>query len=117
VTRVQAMGTNALACPGDISEPSQVQEVVAATFARFERLDILVNNAGVSGIGQTLVELSLDEWNRIIKIDLTSTFLCCRAVVPQMLAQGGGRIVNVASIFGNSGRCGQYSLLGSQKPA
>jgi 3-oxoacyl-[acyl-carrier protein] reductase len=103
---VEAMGAEALACPGDISDPVQVKSMIEATVARFERLDILVNNAGIGGRGLTLLELTLDEWERFLKIDLTGVFLCCQAAVPLMMRRGGGKIVNLSSIFGLSGAAG-----------
>jgi 3-oxoacyl-[acyl-carrier protein] reductase len=103
---VEAVDGEALACPGDVSDPVQAQMMVKATVARFERLDILVNNAGIGGHGHTLLEVTLDEWERFIKIDLTGVFLCCQAAAPQMMRQGNGKIVNLSSIFGLSGAAG-----------
>ncbi len=103
---VAAMDVNVFQCPGDIADPETVRGMVDATVARFKRLDILVNNAGVGGTGQKLIELAVEEWDRIIRVDLTGTFLCCRAAAPEMIAQGGGAIVNVASVFALSGAVG-----------
>ena len=67
------------------------------------RIDILVNNAGISGPTMPVVDYPLDEWRRIIDIDLNGVFYCCKAVVPGMIPRGYGRIVNVASIAGKEG--------------
>jgi 3-oxoacyl-[acyl-carrier protein] reductase len=76
-----------------------VREVVD----RWGRLDVLVNNAGITGRSFPIWELGDEDWRRVIEVDLTSVFLCCRAAVRVMLAQGAGRIVNIASIAGKEG--------------
>jgi 2-dehydro-3-deoxy-L-rhamnonate dehydrogenase (NAD+) len=73
------------------------------TEAAFGRIDILVNNAGIAGATMPVVDYPLDEWRRIIDINLNGVFYCCRAVVPGMKARGYGRIVNIASIAGKEG--------------
>src|SRR5271166_3110168 len=79
--------------------------------ARFGRLDVLVNNAGIAGPNMSTWEYPIDAWAEVLEINLTGTFLCCRAVVPTMIAQGYGRIVNIASIAGKEGNpnAGAYS--------
>jgi len=71
--------------------------------AREGRIDILVNNAGIAGMNAVTWDYPVDEWNRIMAINLGGTFHCCRAVVPAMIAAGYGRIVNIASIAGKEG--------------
>lgn len=104
--RVEATGVQAAVCPGDVADPAQVDGIVQGLLAHFGRLDILVNNAGIGGRGHTLLETTIDEWNRMIAVDLTGAFLCCRATVPHMIAAGSGKIVNVSSVFGLSGSAG-----------
>ncbi len=104
--RIQATRAQAVACPADVADSAQVDRMVEGLLARFGRLDILVNNAGIGGRGHTLLENTLDEWNRTIAVDLTGVFLCCRAAVPHMIAAGSGKIVNVSSVFGLSGAAG-----------
>ncbi len=99
-------GAQALACPADVSDAQQVQAMVEAAVARFGRLDILVNNAGIGGRGHTLLEVTPQEWERMIAVDLTGVFQCCQAVVPHILRQGGGKIVNISSVFGVHGAAG-----------
>ncbi|HET9017741.1 MAG TPA: SDR family NAD(P)-dependent oxidoreductase [Thermomicrobiaceae bacterium] len=90
----------------DVADPTDVARLVEAARAAFGGVDVLVNNAGIGGVGKTLLELSLDEWQRMIDVDLTSVFLCCRAVVPLMLEAGRGSIVNLSSITGVEGTAG-----------
>ena len=87
----------------DVTEPADVEQAVQNTLAQLGAIDILVNNAGVSGPTLPTWEYPLHEWERVIATDLTSVYLCCRAVVPVMLEQDGGRIVNIASVAGKEG--------------
>ncbi len=86
----------------DVSVEGDVQRLVDETLSRFGRIDVLVNNAGIAA-SSTLVETDLDEWNRILAVDLTGVFLCSRAVTPTMMAKGGGAIVNIGSQLGFRG--------------
>ena len=83
----------------DVSDPASVDRAAAAT----GKVDILVNSAGIAGNNAKVWEMSIEDWRRVVDIDLTGTFLCCRAVVPQMIEAGYGRIVNIASIAGKEG--------------
>jgi 3-oxoacyl-[acyl-carrier protein] reductase len=76
---------------------------VQTTQAAFGKIDLLVNNAGIAGTNAKLWETTPEEWRRVVEINLNGPFLCCRAVVPQMLKNGYGRIVNIASIAGKEG--------------
>ena len=87
----------------DVTEPASVEQAVQDTMAQLGAIDVLVNNAGVSGPTLPTWEYPLEEWDRVISADLTSVFLCSRAVIPFMLEQEGGRIVNVASVAGKEG--------------
>ena len=87
----------------DVTEPASVEQAVQDTLAQLGVIDILVNNAGVAGPTLPTWEYPLHEWDRVISTDLTSVFLCCRAVVPVMRENGGGRIVNVSSVAGKEG--------------
>lgn len=90
----------------DVADEESVARMVAEANERFGGIDILVNNAGIGGTGKTLLEVSRDEWERMILVDLTSVFLCCQAVVPVMLEQGRGAIINLSSITGVEGTVG-----------
>lgn len=103
---LRAQGCSVLARQGDVSQLDDVQAMVDTTLESWGRVDILVNNAGIGGAGKTLLELELDEWQRMIDVDLTAAFLCCRAVVPHMIEQKRGSIVNIASITGQMGVAG-----------
>jgi 2-dehydro-3-deoxy-L-rhamnonate dehydrogenase (NAD+) len=87
----------------DVANEAQVSDAVAATVTRLGGIDILVANAGITGPNAPTWEYPPDEWRRVLEIDLTGVFLCCRAVVPVMRAARYGRIVNIASIAGKEG--------------
>ncbi|MEL7138923.1 MAG: SDR family NAD(P)-dependent oxidoreductase, partial [Pseudomonadota bacterium] len=84
----------------DLTDWDAVRSAAARTVAEMGAIDILVNNAGIAGMNTTVAEYPVEEWRRVIAIDLDSVFHCCKAVVPGMVAAGYGRIVNVASIAG-----------------
>jgi len=86
-----------------VTRPEDVERAVETVHARWGRLDIVVNNAGITGRSVPLWELSDDDWHQVIACDLTSVFLVSRAAVRRMLAAGGGRIINIASIAGKEG--------------
>ncbi len=89
-----------------VVELSAEADVAAATQAAVQqhgRIDILVNNAGITGGNGTTWELAPDVWRRVIEVNLIGPYLTCRAVVPQMVKQGYGRIVNIASVAGKEG--------------
>ena len=87
----------------DVSDDSSVQKALQATLADLGRIDILVNNAGIAGKNVPTVDYPIEEWQRVLRINLTSQFLCCRAVAPHMVKARYGRIVNIASIAGKEG--------------
>jgi 3-oxoacyl-[acyl-carrier protein] reductase len=87
----------------DITDKDAVAQAARATEAALGGIDILVNNAGIAGANKKTWEYEPDEWQEVIELDLTAVFLCCRAVVPGMIGQNYGRIVNVASIAGKEG--------------
>lgn len=94
-------GKKAFPFTGDVSNENNVKEMVETTKKRCGKIDILVNNAGISpkkeGRKANLTEISLDEWNKVIAVNLTSVFLCCKAVLPYLIEQKGGRIINISS--------------------
>jgi len=87
----------------DVSDHGSVDEFVARVLHRHGRLDVLVNNAGVAGPTAPVEEYPVDEWRRVLDVNLTGTFLCTRRCIPPMRTRGYGRIVNIASIAGKDG--------------
>jgi NAD(P)-dependent dehydrogenase (short-subunit alcohol dehydrogenase family) len=87
----------------DVADLASVQKSCDATLKEFGRIDILVNNAGIAGPTVPVVDYPLEDWHRVINIDLNGPFHCCRVVVPHMVKSGYGRIVNIASIAGKEG--------------
>jgi len=81
----------------DVTDGQQVENMVSQTLSEFGRIDILVNNAGIDFRG-SVVDMTDEAWEQIINVSLRGTFYCCRAVLPQMIKQGYGKIVNLSSI-------------------
>ena len=86
----------------DVSNFKNVKETVE-TIVESSKIDILINNAGITGSTSSLWDYDVDEWNKIIQINLMGTFNCCKCVVPYMIKNDYGRIVNVASVAGKDG--------------
>lgn len=97
---IEDAGGHALFVKTDVSQSSQVQVLVEKTIERFGRLDYAVNNAGVGGESVPTADISEEGWNRVIGINLTGVWLCMKYEIEAMLENGGGAIVNVASILG-----------------
>ena len=87
----------------DVSNYDSIQTALKKTLQDFGKIDVLVNNAGVAGINTPTVDYPVEEWERVMRINLTSQFLCCRAVAPHMVKAKYGRIVNIASVAGKEG--------------
>ena len=90
----------------DVAEATGGEELVAYTMREFGRVDILVNNAGI-GANKRALECSLEEWERVIRINLTGAFLCSQAAGRQMVKQGYGKIINICSLSGQRGGIGR----------
>ncbi|UFZ04995.1 SDR family oxidoreductase [Bradyrhizobium ontarionense] len=97
------IGPEVLALKVDVTDTVAVEGARDATLAAFGTIDILVNNAGIAGINKTVWETDLEEWRKVLRINLDGPFICAKAIVPVMLKQAYGRIVNVASIAGKEG--------------
>ncbi|HYL23343.1 MAG TPA: SDR family NAD(P)-dependent oxidoreductase [Burkholderiales bacterium] len=87
----------------DVADAGAVQAATERTLRELGKIDVLVNNAGIAGPSMPVVDYPVGDWKRVIEIDLNGPFLCSRAVVPQMVKAGYGRIVNIASIAGKEG--------------
>lgn len=106
VQTIQALGSKAILVQADVTQEEQVERLVTAATA-LGSPQILVNNAGITQ-SRLLLDTSLEEWDRMIKSNLTAPFLCTKAVLPYMLRTGYGRIINISSIWGISG--GSYEV-------
>jgi 2-deoxy-D-gluconate 3-dehydrogenase len=95
---LQSIGVRAESLPADLTDEAGVQRVFARVQDRYGRLDILVNNAG-STVRKPPQDFTLDEWNQVMDVNLTSVFLCCRAAHPLMVKAGAGKIINIGSIM------------------
>ena len=99
----KALGPSVKAFQADVGDLATLERARDATVKAFGRIDILVNNAGIAGANATTWDTSVEEWRRVMRINLDGPFLCCKAVIPGMIAQNYGRIVNIASIAGKEG--------------
>jgi 3-oxoacyl-[acyl-carrier protein] reductase len=98
-----ALGDDVIALACDVGDATSVAAAREKTLERFGRIDILVNNAGIAGANAKTWETDVEEWRKVMRINLDGPFICSRAVVPLMIAQNYGRIVNIASIAGKEG--------------
>ncbi len=99
VKEIEARGGQGLGVPCDVSREEDTQDLATKTLNRFGRIDVLVNNAAIYGTlrRRPLLEIPVEEWDRVMAVNLRGLFLCARAVVPSMKAQGKGKIINIAS--------------------
>jgi 3-oxoacyl-[acyl-carrier protein] reductase len=97
------LGEQAAAIACDVTDPAAVAAACDATLTKLGSIDILINNAGIAGANAKTWETDVDEWRKVMRVNLDGPFLCSRAVVPHMIARGYGRIVNIASIAGKEG--------------
>ena len=98
-----ALGPAAIAIACDVADPGAVEQAVGATAKVLGKVEILVNNAGIAGATATTWDTDVEEWRKVMRVNLDGPFICSRAVVPRMIAQNYGRIVNIASIAGKEG--------------
>jgi len=89
-----------LTLPVDVSSEETIKEMVAVTMDRFSRVDILVNNSGIAGPTKNIEDITLDEWDQTMAVNIRGVFLCCKHVVPVMKIQRSGSIVNISSVAG-----------------
>ncbi|RCX09178.1 SDR family NAD(P)-dependent oxidoreductase [Extensimonas vulgaris] len=104
--QARAWGREALFVAADVSRPEDCRALVEQTMTHFGRLDVACNNAGVSGASMPLAEYPLDDWARVLGINLSGVFYGMKYQIPAMLQSGGGAIVNMASILGAVGFAG-----------
>jgi NAD(P)-dependent dehydrogenase (short-subunit alcohol dehydrogenase family) len=108
VSEIKAKGGEAFATRMDVTNPDEVDEMVNAAASAFGRIDILFNNAGIS-IRCPAESFSLEDWNKIIAVNLTGMFVCAQAVGRVMIKQGGGKIINTASVSAKLGHPGNLA--------
>ena len=102
----------------DVTDPAEVESAIEQVLAAFGRIDVLVNNAGITGSAQATVchETPVQDWDRVLSVNVRGPFLCSRAVLPTMLSQGSGHIITVASVAGLvafPGRCAYTTSKGA----
>jgi 3-oxoacyl-[acyl-carrier protein] reductase len=97
--QIEALGSKALPIKCDVTELEQAQEVEEKVIGKYERIDILVNNAGIYP-QKAFLDMTADDWNMVLRVNLNGTFHCTKAVIPKMVKQRYGKIVNIASIAG-----------------
>ena len=97
----------------DVADEEQVRSTIKAVLAQFGKIDILVNNAGITR-DQLVLRMKRADWDAVLNTNLTSAFLCIQQVIPSMLKQRWGRIVNVTSVFGQMGQAGQANYAASK---
>jgi 2-deoxy-D-gluconate 3-dehydrogenase len=102
VAHLRALKYDALAIAVDVTDPGSVESLFASTASQCGRVDILVNNAGTT-VRKTPQDLSLDDWKLVMETNVTSAFLCARSAYPHFRQAGGGKIINIGSIFSNFG--------------
>ena len=101
---VECMGVSCYTSICDVSDEESVKNFISYTFQNITNIDVLINNAGVSYLG-LIQDMSLNEWNNVINTNLTSSFLMCKYLIPQMIKQQSGHIINISSVWGNVGAC------------
>jgi len=98
-----ALGQNASGEAIDVTDAAAIDKAVQSALGALGKIDVLVNNAGLAGLNAPTADYPIEEWNKVIAVNLTSQFLTCRAIAPHMAKAKYGRIVNIASIAGKEG--------------
>lgn len=114
--QMTANGQAALSLPVDITDHEAVNRTVAAVIQKYGKIDILINNAGII-VRDTILELSHEDWRRVMNVNVNGTFNCCKAVIPHMVEHEYGRIVNITSIAGKMGDITASPAYGTSKGA
>ena len=110
---IRATGRRAVAVAVDVSDAAAVDAAVKTAVAEFGRIDILVNNAGIAEDG-LLIRMKLEQWQRVLDVNLSGAFHCTKAVARPMLKNEGGRIINITSVIGQMGNAGQANYAASK---
>ena len=110
---IEALGWKALAVKLDVSDPASVKEAVGKVLEAFQKIDILVNNAGITK-DNLIMRMKREDWDRVLSINLNGAFHCIQAVLPGMVKQRSGRIINIASVVAQAGNAGQANYISSK---
>jgi 3-oxoacyl-[acyl-carrier protein] reductase len=110
---VRSKGGNAAVVPMDVANEDQIKSAIKAILGQFGKVDILVNNAGITR-DQLVMRMKRADWDAVLQTNLTSAYLCIQQVMPSMLKQRWGRIINVTSVFGQIGQAGQANYASSK---
>jgi NAD(P)-dependent dehydrogenase (short-subunit alcohol dehydrogenase family) len=94
------MGRKSFAVKADVSKPADVRHMVEETVEKLGAIDILINNAGITTKANKVADMPIEDWDLVLSIDLKGVFLCTRAVLPVMIKQGSGNIINISSVYG-----------------
>jgi 3-oxoacyl-[acyl-carrier protein] reductase len=113
VNEITAAGGKAAAFPLDVGDEEQIKSTVKTVIAEFGKIDILVNNAGITR-DQLLMRMKRADWDSVLQTNLTSAYLATQQVIGSMLKQRWGRIINIASVFGQMGQAGQANYAASK---
>ncbi len=113
VNEITAAGGQAAVFVLDVAEEEQIKTVFKAVIAQFGKIDILINNAGITR-DQLVMRMKRADWDSVIQTNLTSAYLCTQAATSSMLKQRWGRIINIASVFGQMGQAGQANYTASK---
>lgn len=113
VKRIEKMGCKSFKVKADVRNFEEAQKLVNVTMEKFARIDVLVNNAGIVE-DRALMKMSLEEWENVIRTNLTGVFYCSKLVAQEMIKQGSGRIINISSVAGQMGNIGQANYAASK---
>jgi 3-oxoacyl-[acyl-carrier protein] reductase len=113
VAQITEQGGKAAAFPMDVLEEDQVRSAIKSVLAHFGKVDILVNNAGITR-DQLVMRMKRSDWDAVLNTNLTSAYMCIQQVIPSMLKQRWGRIINITSVFGQIGQAGQANYAASK---
>ncbi|MCA1737799.1 MAG: 3-oxoacyl-ACP reductase FabG [Actinobacteria bacterium] len=123
VRKINQDGGEAIAVQGDVADPEQAEKLVSETVEKFGRIDVLINNAGIT-VDRTLKKLAIEDWQKVVNVDLNSCYYTVHAALPHMIEQESGKIINISSFVGEAGNYGQTNyaaakagLLGFTKAA
>ena len=113
VAEITSQGGKAAAFVMDVADEDQVKSAIKSAIAHFGKIDILVNNAGITR-DQLVMRMKRADWDAVLATNLTSAYLCIQSVIPSMLKQRWGRIINITSVFGQMGQAGQANYAASK---